>query len=425
MWTGLGLNVCVQSLTKGPPGLRARSQRATFAGSVDVIVKAVLQASAQPATVNDLGQVGGGTLDAVSQASTFAGVLAAQVSGVLAASSQAATFDGDGQAQAVPDALAFWDPAINVTLGATLLASGTTPPAVTLTGTLAFATGCPAIWVDIKPGAATFDVSYDNGVNIAHADVNIPLGSTYALDGAASGVTLNFPNSTYNADNLYQATVQTWTSTDGNTVATNATAAQQPIYRSAAWMAANIAGWPAGMPALDCDGTDDRLPITTGAAALITAITHLPAFTLGYRAKFDVADSTLRVFGYGLSSHATSGSASWGTSSTGAGKWVAQCISNAAANIAVDSTANDDTSPHAFIWFHDGALVSLRVDLAAADPNDASQNTANLVPDQVALFCRPSSTAANFMNGPVGCVGFWNSELTSDQQTALNDDLLS
>lgn len=91
------------------------------------------------------------------------------------------------------------------TLGATLLASGTSPPVVTLTGTLTTPYG---LRVEIQTtgalGVATFRASLNNGTSYVASGV--VTAATYTVPGTS--VVLNFPAGTYANDNIYQATVE-------------------------------------------------------------------------------------------------------------------------------------------------------------------------------------------------------------------------
>jgi hypothetical protein len=107
-----------------------------------------------------------------------------------------------------PSLTAALNPAL--TLNSDLRSIGSTgAPAITLTGTLAYgATLVPRIrvWIDgvgagTARGQATFSVSYDGTTTPAHSAVTT--AATYALDGAATGITLNFDTGVY-------ATTQIW-----------------------------------------------------------------------------------------------------------------------------------------------------------------------------------------------------------------------
>jgi hypothetical protein len=117
-----------------------------------------------------------------------------------------------------------WLPDRGVVLGATMLASGTAPPPVTIVTAPTVPTG---LWIDIQNsdifGDALFKWSTNDGstwsgnIYTAH---NINLGNGFVID---------FTENPYNADNLYKGTVASWTGLYGYT-ASQATPDYQPVY---------------------------------------------------------------------------------------------------------------------------------------------------------------------------------------------------
>jgi hypothetical protein len=94
---------------------------------------------------------------------------------------------------------------VPVSHNATLTATGTTPPAVTVSGTTKYS---DQLRVEITTGGArgtaVFRYSFDGGSNWAES--GIVTAATYALltpNGDASGLTLAFPVGTYATDNVY------------------------------------------------------------------------------------------------------------------------------------------------------------------------------------------------------------------------------
>jgi hypothetical protein len=143
----------------------------------------------------------------------------------------------------------------NSTMGTTLSATGATPPAVTLTGTLTAPLG---IRVEIQTtgalGASTFSVSINNGASFVSSGVTTI--ATYLIPGTAT--TLNFPNATYTNDNVYQATVAV--GRDASTAlkdASQGTAASQPFFTSAnaSFNAKPTWTWPSASNTLFLDST--------------------------------------------------------------------------------------------------------------------------------------------------------------------------
>ncbi len=192
----------------------------------------------------------------------------------------------------------------NTTLGSTLAATGTTPPVVTLSGTLTTPLG---VRTEIQTtgvlGASTFRVSINNGTSYVASGVTTV--ATYAIPGTA--LTLNFPSGTYTNDNVYRATAGT--ARDTSTFlqdASNATAANQPFFTSsnASFNGNPTWDWPnATASALDTASFAAKAaPITIVAVAQATVTTQCQLFqgiggtTLSVR---QVATAITMLFGTG------------------------------------------------------------------------------------------------------------------------------
>lgn len=151
--------------------------------------------------------------------------------------------------------LRFWQSDFGVATGGTPLASGTTPPAVTVSGVPAGM----ALRIEIQTtgarGTATFRYSVQNtGTGaVSWIEQNVVTAATYSPIGALSGATFTFPNSTYTNDNVYEGTCSTWTDVKNSVGATQATAANQP----------RILSDVAGRLSLSFDGSNDVLNDTT------------------------------------------------------------------------------------------------------------------------------------------------------------------
>lgn len=147
------------------------------------------------------------------------------------------------------------DSMLGITLGGTMRAAGTTPPVVTLTGTLTQAT---AILLDMPVGGARgtaeFRWSFDNGATWSAQTLT---AATVAI--GATGVTANFPVGTYNTDNTYRTTVATWADQGpGSNNVIQATAGTQPMYVYDSTFGANV---------VDFSTASTRLAKTTGGLA--------------------------------------------------------------------------------------------------------------------------------------------------------------
>jgi len=139
-----------------------------------------------------------------------------------------------------------WLPDRGITLGGTLLASGTAPPAVSLVSAPSTLSG---LWLDIPTGgglgAGKVRYSLDDGATYSAPE-------TLAASMTLGGFGITFAAGTYNTNNTYKATVAAWTSLEGY-VASQATPGKQPVYSSVAWD---------GHPSLTFDGVDDILVCT-------------------------------------------------------------------------------------------------------------------------------------------------------------------
>jgi len=138
---------------------------------------------------------------------------------------------------------------IGLTYGGTLLASGTTPPVITLTGSIA---GTPVpIRVECTLlgalGVWTGRVSFDGGSTFPQAFTS---AATVPLTGAGSGLTLNIAAGSAAVDNVWLATCAGVADQSGNAKHySNVTANQQPV----------ITVGLNGKPGLLWDGANDSL----------------------------------------------------------------------------------------------------------------------------------------------------------------------
>lgn len=122
-----------------------------------------------------------------------------------------------------------WQSDFGQTLGGTPKATGTAPPAVTISGSAAAPV---AFRLEIQTtgarGASTFRYSADAGATFIES--NVTTAATYNLIGALAGIQVQFPAGTYTNDNVYQGTVSSWTDQiTGTATAAQATAGKQPV----------------------------------------------------------------------------------------------------------------------------------------------------------------------------------------------------
>lgn len=161
---------------------------------------------------------------------------------------------------------------MGITLGGTPLATGTTPPVVTIATTDGVNPyGFKSLRIEITTGGARgtalFRWSTDDGTTWQATGVTT--AATVALSGM--NCTITFPVGAYTNDNVYRATLATWANQGaaGGTF-TQATAANQPL------------SLPTG---IDFDGTNDRMT-STNALSTIIANNAYTALFVGYERTF-------------------------------------------------------------------------------------------------------------------------------------------
>lgn len=176
-----------------------------------------------------------------------------------------------------------------------------------------------------------------------------------------------------------------------------------------------------GFNCADFDGTNDR--IISNEAGPISALSNSNAFTLFIVGVTDAADAVRVMFAAGNSGQAIAGSKRFGTNTTGAGRWNVAATNDAATGVAVDSSATADTNPHVFCFRSTGTQVYLQIANGAADPSAAAFTPGTLTPNQIALGCRPSSTATTFWDGKIGEVILYSVELSTAAITRVHDYL--
>lgn len=155
----------------------------------------------------------------------------------------------------IPNQAAFWDTRVyqSIELNPTMLASGSSPPAVTISG---LPTRIVAPRIQIESGAATFKWTYNNigtgalGGTFQQTGVPIPAGGPgYLLPG--TGLTVSFDIGSYSSDNVYEGTVKNFRSrVAAADFFAQPTLAKQPRY---------LIDATTGFPYLKFDGVDDTM----------------------------------------------------------------------------------------------------------------------------------------------------------------------
>lgn len=352
-----------------------------------------------------------GTLQAVSEASTgsFTGTVTS--SGLLLTSA------------------CYVDPELaTITLGGTMRATGTSPPVVTLTagtGSLTYAGNCPGIrvWIDSVAGGtargqATFSISYDSTTTPAHSGVTT--AATYSIpDGPAAGNVVNFPAGTYGTDQVWEGTVATLRSSEGNSYTfTQATASAQPVLRKAA-------ATPDAKDALFFNGAQ---VLACTDAAVVALGTNDPALTVAFRAAYSSADADGMVCSFANTGIATNRRRRWGQSSNSTGREV-HIVANDAGTV-VTNTCNTTpitatTNAHNCVWYGAGSNGALALDVNGANETiiNSPVNVGTFTPNNFALGACNDSSADTFFVGLVYRVALWASQLSAGDRTTVNTEL--
>jgi hypothetical protein len=136
---------------------------------------------------------------------------------------------------------------VGVQYGATLRATGTSPPAVTISGT---PTAQAGLHIEIDSvaggtglGQATFKWSTNNGTS--YVATGVTTSASVAL--GTTGITASFAAGPYNVDNKWDITVAQWSDQSGNANhATQTTTANQPKFSLAGYGGYSAVDWGTG-----------------------------------------------------------------------------------------------------------------------------------------------------------------------------------
>lgn len=233
-----------------------------------------------------------------------------------------------------------------VTYYTTLNGTGTSPPTVTVTGTIPAGFG---LQIDIPVGGArgtaTFRYSVDNGTNwstAATTAASVLLGGT--------GVTAVFPVGTYSTDNVWKLVVNTWADQTGN---------GHTFTASATTLAPVMQVTSVGGAALRFDGSNDIMLCVTGLANTLVggADNDHEIFML---AKLNSASGTRALFFTG--NNGTACRELWRTNS---GPWFAFKEDDSTTQDTPLSGGTADTALHCFNFDQEGTTADFRIDNAS------------------------------------------------------------
>jgi len=306
-----------------------------------------------------------------------------------------------------------------ITLGGTMRLTGTSP-AITLTGTLLFPSACPGIKVEVTTGGTAstlvFRVSYNSGATWALSG-QTPTGGTFALSGAAAGVTLNFAAGTYILADTYEGTAETLRSTEGASYTfTNATAAQQPVFRHA-----STPGAPEARAGLFFAGAQY---LVSSDAAAVALFANDPALTLITRLSYTVLAANGCYFA-SCASAGTNSKRRFQQLITSPGRnthvWV-----NAAAGTGTNTSAAGVLSgAHNVCWFFPGSggTVNLQVNGGADVQVTAAAAIGTSTPNRLSIGAVADSSADTFYSGYFYDLAAFSSNLNPASRSSWNTEL--
>ncbi len=173
-----------------------------------------------------------------------------------------------------------------------------------------------------------------------------------------------------------------------------------------------------GLPAMDFDGTNDKINSTTDTT-LISTLNGDNAFTLFYVAKFDTVDRAESVFGI-ANSATNNGFRGFGQNTTASGTWQANGNTTGAVATIVDSAGGSNANNNIFEWYSSGGNISLQVNGGSADPNASSWAVGSTPSvNRASLGSRPRLTNDHFFDGKLGELIFYNSNLSSTNRASV------
>lgn len=218
--------------------------------------------------------------------------------------------------------LGLWEPHGRTTRSGTPAASGTAPPAVTLTfsglgATLPIGLKVGIVTTGGARGTALFRYSADNGTTWIES--GIATAATYACVGAAAGITLNFPVGTYATDNVWDDVVASVADVAGVNAMTPPSGARAPYIRLGLNGLQYVANDSGGTRCLSC-ALDLPAPGTTPFWILLVTRARSVAATSGIYCGAG-SGAALLYQGNDAVSHAYNG-AVVGAGATLVGSWV-------------------------------------------------------------------------------------------------------
>ncbi len=310
-----------------------------------------------------------------------------------------------------------------ITLGGTMRLTGTSP-VITPTGSLTFGAGLvPGIKLTVLPGGITCDVSYNSGSTTALAGATLTPGGTLALNGAASGVTLNFAAGVYVAGDTYEGTVATLLSSEGSSYTfTQGVAATQPVFRHRAVTPdAKDATFHVNPP-----GAGQWLASTD--AAVVALFTDDPALTVFGRVGYTSQDFTGAWLCAASSALNDIRQRVFEQSSSSTGKEFHFAINNAGtttSNLDTTTPITGLTNAHTLCYYFPGSNggANIEVNGSAEAFTSATFNPGTLTPTRVAIGGRADSAPTEGMNGYIYRITVFSSALGTSDRAAWTTEM--
>jgi hypothetical protein len=252
----------------------------------------------------------------------------------------------------------YFRPLRNITLLAAMHGTGTSPPAVTLSGTL---TQAANVVIDIDTGGARGTATFSATIN----GTSVASGVTAASVLLGSGLTANFATGTdYNADNQYRSVVSTLVGATGNTLDGESGSASVRPY----------VGTLNGRTALAFNGTTQRIRTTLDTLPVALIQGSDTAFSLAFVFQYLGSDLTpaenVPIIGMADGSAGDQGNWFFGVGS--GGDWTSTKRGSTGASVNVTGgTADND--PHVCVVVHTGTAITVYID-GSAVISAAAQN---------------------------------------------------
>jgi len=293
-----------------------------------------------------------------------------------------------------------------VLLGA-MRATGTSPPAVTLSGTLS---RCANVVIDCDTGGARGTATVSWTINGVTGGTGVLTAATVDLIPASPGALVaNFPTGTYNADDNWRSVISTWTGHRGNVYdGASGSESVRPFVDTLN-----------GRPAIRTDGTARYLRTTTSALSTALVGGSDTPLTIVFAGQYNgslTPTNYAPAIGLCDGSAGNAGFFTFGVDPSGA--W--RCGKRGDTGGTVNQTGGTaDNDEHVFAITQSGTTVSLEVDKTSVI-SGAAQNVTSVTAQYVmlGLLSIPGTSPTEFYGDwTIGEVAFY----TGAQSAAVID----